>query len=511
MTIIVHGQTLLTTQADGTVTEHRDVGVVVEDARIAGILPFDEAARRYPDARIAGNGRDVILPGFVNAHHHVGLTPLQLGSPDMPLELWWITRMLCRTVDPYLDTLYGAFDMISSGITTVQHIHGWVPGTLDMVAGTSEKVLQAYNDVGMRVSYCYAVREQNRLVYQDDAAFVASLPPELRGPMQGWFDRFRTSLDDLIALFGDLHARHGHASRTRIQLAPANLHWCSDKALSRIALAAEEKGVRLHMHLLETAYQKEYARRRTGGGTAVEHLHALGLLGPHMTLGHGTWLNQSDIELVARTGSCICHNCSSNLRLRSGLAPLNHFKAAGITTAIGLDEAGLNDDRDMFQEMRLVLRAHREPGMDDTVPTTADVFRMATLGGAQTTDFAGIIGRLDIGMAADLVLLDWEGVSTPYLDPLTSHLDAVVQRARRDHVRTVMCDGQVIFEDGRFTQVDRVAAMRELHHQLQHALSDDEIERRKLSQALLPHVRRFYAGYIDPTGHEPFYRQNSRL
>lgn len=509
MTIIVRGQTLLTARPDGTVDELQDAGVVLDGSLIAAVLPYDGSVRLYPDAQVIGDGRDVILPGFVNAHHHVGLTPLQLGSPDMPLELWWITRMLCRTVDPYLDTLYGAFDMISSGITTVQHIHGWVPGSLEAVAATSENVLRAYRDIGMRVSYCYAVREQNRLVYQDDAAFVASLPKELQGPMQAWFDRFRTSLDDLMSLFETLHERHGRAARTRIQLAPANLHWCSDRALSRLGSMAETKGVRLHMHLLETAYQKEYARQRTGGGTAVEHLRALGLLGPRMTLGHGTWLTQADIEMVAATGTCICHNCSSNLRLRSGLAPLNHFKAAGVITAIGLDEAGLNDDRDMFQEMRLVLRAHRVPGMGDGVPTTSDVFRMATVGGAQTTDFAGHIGSLAPGMAADLVLLDWDGLSRPYLDPLVSRLDGVVQRGRREHVRTVICDGEIIFDRGRFTKVDQVAALRQLHDQLQSALSDDEVERRRLSRALLPHVYRFYEHYADLAGHRPFYRQSA--
>ena len=71
-----------------------------------------------------------MLPGFVNAHHHIGLTPVQLDSPDMPLELWFVTRLVMRRVDLYLDTLYSAFEMISSGITTVQHLHGWMPGTL---------------------------------------------------------------------------------------------------------------------------------------------------------------------------------------------------------------------------------------------------------------------------------------------------------------------------------------------------------------------------------------------
>ena len=100
------------------------------------------------------------------------------------------------------------------------------------------------------------------------------------------------------------------------------------------------------------------------------YLEDLGLLGPQMTLGHGVWLTEADIERVAETGTMICHNASSNLRLRSGMAPFNHWAARGVRVAIGLDEAGINDDRDMLQEMRLVLRLHRVPGMEDAVPTS---------------------------------------------------------------------------------------------------------------------------------------------
>src|SRR5439155_20596578 len=105
-----------------------------------------------------------------------------------------------------------------------------------------------------------------------------------------------------------------------------------------------------------------YARRRTGT-TALKHLYRLGVLGPHLTLGHGVWLGEEDIELAADTQTCVCHNCSSNLRLRSGVAPLNSFEAKGLKVAIGLDEAGINDDRDMLQEMRLILNMHRTPCM----------------------------------------------------------------------------------------------------------------------------------------------------
>jgi 5-methylthioadenosine/S-adenosylhomocysteine deaminase len=230
-----------------------------------------------------------------------------------------------------------------------------------------------------------------------------------------------------------------------------------------------------------------------------------------MTLGHGVWLNEKDIDRLAETGTCVCHNCSSNFRLRSGIAPLNVLEAKGITTAIGIDEAGINDDRDMLQEMRMVLRAHRVPGMDDQVPTTAQVFRMATEGGAKTTPFSAQIGVLAPGRAADMVLIDWHLLSYPYLDAETPLLDAVLQRAKTAGVRSVICDGEVIYADGHFTKVDRDGALRALHEDLQRALSDDEVERRHLSKALLPHVRAFYARYFDPAQDTPFYRPNSRV
>ena len=89
-------------------------------------------------------------------------------------------------------------------------------------------------------------------------------------------------------------------------------------------------------------------------------------------------------------------------------------------------------------------------------------------------------------------------------------LDAVLQRAKSDGVDLVMVAGEVVYEGGRFTRVDRDAALHELHDSLQHALADDETERRQLSKAVLPHVRRFYAGYFDPDEQVPYYRPSSR-
>ena len=508
---LVRGRAVVTHAIDRNSWNEIAGGAVLQtDGIITEVGTFADLHARYPDVEVIGTGDEILLPGFINGHHHVGLTPFQLGSPDMPLELWFVTRMVSRNLNLYLDTLYSAFEMIASGITTVQHIHGWVPGNLAEVEHGSNEVIRAYRDIGMRVSYSFAVRNQNRLVYQADDEFVASLPQDLRPSMQRWFSRMQLTLDDYMALFEHLHAQHQASGRAKIQLAPANLHWCSDEALTRLAEASRQYGVPLHMHLLETAYQKEYAARR-GDCSAVEYLDRFGLLGPHMTLGHGVWLNEKDIDRLAETGTCVCHNCSSNFRLRSGVAPLNALEARGVNTAIGIDEAGINDDRDMLQEMRMVLRAHRVPGMDAGVPTAAQVFRMATSGGARTTAFGETIGSLAVGKAADMVLLDWKQISYPYLDRDTPLLDAVLLRAKTEGVRKVICAGEVVYADGRFTRIDRDAALRSLHEELNAALTDDEVERRGLAKVLLPHVQAFYAKYIRPDKREPFYQPSSRF
>ena len=313
-----------------------------------------------------------------------------------------------------------------------------------------------------------------------------------------------------MQLYAMLREENAGQALTRIQLAPTNLHWVTDEGLMTIVERARADDVPMHMHLLETAYQKEYAHRR-GDCSALAYIDRFGLVNERLTIGHGVWLSEHDIERLAAAGACVCHNCSSNFRLRSGIAPLNEFERQGVVTAIGIDEAGINDDRDMLQEMRMVLRAHRTPGIAaDDVPTTAQVLRMATAGGARTTPFGATIGTLEVGKAADLVLIDWKHVAYPYLDAETSLLDAVIQRAKPQGVTLTMCDGEVIYDNGRFTRVDRAAALEALHQDLAKALATDEIERRNLSKALLPHVRKFYASYMDPSRHEPFYRVNSR-
>jgi hypothetical protein len=141
----------------------------------------------------------------------------------------------------------------------------------------------------------------------------------------------------------------------------------------------------------------------------------------------------------------------------------------------------------------------------------AQVFRMATIGGAKTTPFGAHLGALEVGKAADMVLLDWKQISYPYLDADMPVLDAVMQRAKTEAVKTVIAAGEIIYQDGKFTKVDREAALRQLSELLARPLNPEEIERRQLSKAVFPHVKAFYDGYYDDNSHVPYYRQNSRV
>jgi len=495
--LIVRGRAVVIGVAADSSAEIVEGGaVLVRNSRVAEVGTFESLRAAHPDCLVVGSERNVVTPGFVNGHHHVGLTPFQLGAPDLPLELWLAAKIGLRDVDPYLDTLYSAFEMIASGVTTVQHLHV-SRSSARAVEAQAEAILRAYCDIGMRVSYSYGYRDQNRLVYESDETFLSRLPSDLAEELRPWFDNQRIPIADHIALFEDLLSRHAGTAggRVVVQLAPSNMHWCSDQALGAIGEIARKHGLPMHLHLLETAYQKVYAHGRAGK-TAVAHLDDLGLLGPDMTLGHAVWVDSEDIERIGASGTCICHIASSNLRLRSGIAPCNQFLRRGIPIAIGIDEAGINDDRDMLQEMRLVLRLHRRPGMNPAdVPSALEVFRMATEYGARTTPYRGTIGRLAPGMAADIVLFDWETIAGPYLDADVPPIDAIIYRAKQNAVRLVMVGGRTIYEDGRFVCVDRDAVSAEIRHALARPLSEQESRRRSMARALSPYVQGVYDGW----------------
>ena len=136
-----------------------DGAVFQRDGEIVEVGRYEDLKNRDPEAEVIGSPHYVVMPGLVNDHFHVGLTPFQLGAPDLPLEMWSLARIGTRLIDPYLDQLYGAVQMIESGSTTVQAIHspgrGYGPVSMEI----ADKVVKAYQDSGMRVSYAPSIAD----------------------------------------------------------------------------------------------------------------------------------------------------------------------------------------------------------------------------------------------------------------------------------------------------------------------------------------------------------------
>ena len=221
----------------------------------------------------------------------------------------------------------------------------------------------------------------------------------------------------------------------------------------------------------------------------------LQFLGPDVSIDHGVWLTANDIELLRETGTMLTHQPSSNLRLKSGVAPLNQLLDMGVTVTMGIDKAGINDDNDIFQEMRLAFKLHRTPSVHEPLPTSAQILHLATVGGAKTTLFDDRIGTIEKGKSADLVLLDLRRLSEPYLDPNLSIVDVVLHRGKGLDVDTVMIAGEVVLRDRKFTKIDKGEVMRQICDSLNREPTPQEQERRQLGKELTPYIRRFYQGW----------------
>ena len=192
------GQVLCGVDSAGDAEIVTDGAVLVEGGTVAAIDRFERLRMLHPECAVIGSDRALVSPGFVNAHHHVGLTPFQLGAPDLPLEMWLAVKIGLREIDPYLDTLYSAFEMIASGVTTVQHLHV-SRGNATRVETQAEAILRAYRTIGMRVSYSYGYRDQNLLAYEDDEVFLSRLPKELADEAKPWFTGQRIPLTEHLA------------------------------------------------------------------------------------------------------------------------------------------------------------------------------------------------------------------------------------------------------------------------------------------------------------------------
>jgi cytosine/adenosine deaminase-related metal-dependent hydrolase len=491
-----------------------DGAVLVRDGRIEQVGAWAELRAAHPDAEVLGSHEVAVLPGLISAHHHAaGVSHAQQGVADDVLEPWLLELRRMRPSDPYLDTLLTSARLLRSGVTSVVEMHA-CRGSAEASAGRVRHALRGYDQAGIRVAFAAGVANQNPLVNaasaDEERAFLDGLPPEAREAAEAMLPSPNAMQpDEYLGLMDALWQEYGDHPRVDVWFGPPGPNWVSDDFLVQIAERAASygpSGTGIQTHVSESLYEKLYGPRAYGE-SVIFHLRRLGVLGPRFSLAHAVWLTEAEIAVLAETGTAVSHNPSSNLRLRAGVLPARALVEAGVTIGLGLDGHGLDDDDDIFREMRLAWSLQRSPEIGSPALEPRQALGLSTTGGARLLGKAGVLGRLVPGYAADLVLIDLGRLSWPWVAPEIDPRDLLVLRAQARDVRTVLVDGEVVLRDGLPTRFDLEAAGRELAEQL--AATPFPSEAAARVGLLKPHLEAFYRAW-DAPDLEPYVRQNSR-
>jgi 5-methylthioadenosine/S-adenosylhomocysteine deaminase len=279
-----------------------------------------------------------------------------------------------------------------------------------------------------------------------------------------------------------------------LQVSPAGGQWCSDGLILAAVNFARDRNLRVQMHMLETQYQRTYAFKQWGK-SFIQHLEEIGALGPWLTLAHMVWVEEEDLAILAERGVGLAHNPSSNLRLRSGVAPVPEMVAARLNVGIGMDGQTLDDDQDYLRELRLAWTLANRPGANATTIGSETILSMGTQKGAQITlGSSAALGELKPGYLADLIFIDWPAVQGVWAAPDAPVVDILLRRASRRHVRHVMVNGEWVVRDGTHMTLDEQAIASSLRDEVQR---QSRLQRAELSiyRSLLPYLRKFYASW----------------
>jgi len=502
---LVRGRWVIPGAADAVLS---DAAVLVIDGSVAALDSWSTLRARYPDAQVIGSKSMAVLPGLINAHHHSkGVSTIQHGIADMLLEPWILAHRGARPGHARLETLLSAAEQLRSGVTAVVNVLN-ASGTADAFASRVRDTMGAYDESGMRAATAAGVTTRSFIVSGagEDDRFIASLPESVRPYAQTMLpDNAYISEDEYFQIMESIWREYSGNQRIELWFGPPGPQWVSDEFMLRIAQTAESWDTGVQTHVDESIYEMIHGPRFYARHTML-HLGELGVLSPRFSIAHGVWLTREEIAVMARTGACLSHNPSSNLRLRAGIAPLNALLDAGVNVALGMDGTSLDEDEDMFAEMRLAMRLHGSPVLGEACPAPNDVFSMATAGGARLMRHADRLGRIANGYAADLVLIDLDRMTWPWLAPEADPKDVVLFRARAGDVDTVLVDGEVVLRGGLPTRFD----IREVGAELAERLDTEPFPQAdaEMVAQLLPHLEAWYKNWPVPEL-KPWIRYNS--
>jgi cytosine/adenosine deaminase-related metal-dependent hydrolase len=437
--------------------------------------------------------RLLAMPALVNAHDHGrAVRTSSVGASGKPLEAWLQYMAFFPSIDPYLAAAVSLGNSALGGAGIVMMHYTRAQGFTDLPTEVAE-VARAARDVGVRVGFAVSMKDRNPIGYGPPEPLLNALPQAARDEIINRFVRPPLAPKDLLKLVEDVAAA-ADGPTFNVQYGPNGVQWCSDALLEAIAEASNLSGRRVHMHLLETRYQRGYLDQLYGG-EVVKFLDRIGLLSPRLTFAHCVWARPDELELLAARGVTISTNSSSNLKLRSGVAPVAKMFGCGCRVAMGIDGGALDDDDDMLRELRLTHLLHLGSGFTPKVSENEMLSAAAATGRLSVTNSAEG-GIIEAGAPADLLLLDYDALDDDALRDDLDPVNLVFSRATTRHMRELIIGGRTVVRDRRVLGIDLEAARREVMHHTragQPAMASFAVALSHLDRALAEHMERQFS------------------
>lgn len=440
MSMLIRNATAINTGLAGDAMRW-DVAALGGDIRVEGpLIAAMGHLQPLPGERVIDASGCVLMPGWVNTHHHlfqsllkgipaginVGLIPW-LSAVPVAYRRHFDHEAILR-----LAARLGMVELLLSGCTTVaDHQYHYYPG---MPFDASAAVFDEAEQLGLRFVLCRGGQTIAR-------AIDVNPPPQVRPET---LDQFLASVERDVQRF---HDPSPMAMRRMVSAATTPTWSVAVEHLKPMAQEARRLGIRLHSHLSETVDYVSYCRE-VHGCTPIEFVARHEWLGPDVWFAHLVHLTPAEIDQLVATGTGMAHCPQSNCRLGSGVAPAPTMLHAGGRVSLAVDGAASNEAADMFHEAHTAWMVHRAVGGASSI-TAEEVLHMGTQGGAQVLGL-GAVGTLAVGQAADLIVLplneprQW-GLHDVAMAPVVSGA------GRPSHV---LCHGRVVVDGGLIPGLD---------------------------------------------------------
>jgi 5-methylthioadenosine/S-adenosylhomocysteine deaminase len=416
--LVIHNGTIVTVNPEFEIIKN---GIIcIKKGKIAQVAAVADDTPPPQAKKIIDAGGGIIMPGLVNTHTHLPMTLFRGLADDLPLVAW-LNDTIFPAESTYINsesvrwgTLLACAEMIISGTTTC--CDGYF---------LEDDVASAVNDFGMRAVLGQGVIDYPAPGVPDPAANVETA----KAYVEKWKNISPNIMPSVFC----------HTPYT-----------CSDETLTKAKSVSEELGVLFQIHVAETKDERDQSLSEHQM-TPIEYLDKLGILDQNTLLVHCIWLNEADIEIIAARQSNVSHNPESNMKLASGISPLSRLVNYGIPIGLGTDGCASNNNLDLFQEMDMAAKLHKASTLDPTVMDAGTVLKMATIDAARAIGLDDVIGSLETGKQADIVIVD---SNQPHLVPMYHPESHIVYAAKGSDVRDVMVAGNILVRDGKLLTID---------------------------------------------------------